>query len=247
MSQSLSPNKKALLTRSQVTWLIILGIALIFIFLLRHELEKTKRAVNSTQCSSNLVFLRVALANYHDDHGCFPPAYFADPDGKPMHSWRALILPYFGDEGIAAYQQYDFSQPWNSPKNQLLANHAVSRHFRCPSMESVAVRKAHYFAIIGKSTLWPENLSATLEESELHVSETVQLLENTELDVQWLEPKDLTLPQVIESYGNEYRLSRTSKHAAGPNFITVSGKHDHLMLLPTRNALRGMFLENDTK
>jgi len=36
----------------------------------------------------------LAVANYHDSHGQFPPPYIAEADGKPMHSWRVLILPY---------------------------------------------------------------------------------------------------------------------------------------------------------
>jgi Protein of unknown function (DUF1559) len=35
----------------------------------------------------------LTVANYHDTYGRFPPAYIADHDGRPMHSWRVLILP----------------------------------------------------------------------------------------------------------------------------------------------------------
>ena len=35
-----------------------------------------------------------------------------------MHSWRVLILPYFCMGDI--YNQYNFNEPWNGPKNRLL-------------------------------------------------------------------------------------------------------------------------------
>ena len=55
---------------------------------------------------------------YEDEHGCFPPAYVADASGRPMHSWRVLILPYLDQQQL--YDQYDFSEPWNGPNNQQL-------------------------------------------------------------------------------------------------------------------------------
>ena len=42
--------------------------------------------------------LGLAVHNYAQQYRCFPPAYIADKNGKPMHSWRVLILPYL-DQG----------------------------------------------------------------------------------------------------------------------------------------------------
>jgi len=38
----------------------------------------------------NLQRLVIAMHLYHQDYGCFPPAYVADENGTPMHSWRVL-------------------------------------------------------------------------------------------------------------------------------------------------------------
>src|SRR5437762_9103935 len=48
-------------------------------------------------CKSNLRNIGIALYAYHEDYGCFPPAFSVNADGRPMHSWRALLVPYLRD------------------------------------------------------------------------------------------------------------------------------------------------------
>jgi hypothetical protein len=36
----------------------------------------------------------LAVANYEFANGAFPPPFLADASGRPMHSWRVLILPF---------------------------------------------------------------------------------------------------------------------------------------------------------
>src|SRR4051812_23237564 len=57
-------------------------------------IKDAREAARSAQCRGNLAQLHFALHSYHEMYGCFPPAYIADSDGKPMHSWRVLILPF---------------------------------------------------------------------------------------------------------------------------------------------------------
>lgn len=81
------------------------------------------------QCANNVKQILIALHNCHDDHGSFPPAYVADESGRPIHSWRVLILPYMDRQDL--YDQYDFHEPWNSPGNrELLAT--TGNPYHCP-------------------------------------------------------------------------------------------------------------------
>jgi prepilin-type processing-associated H-X9-DG protein len=66
----------------------------------------------------NLKMISLAMHNFHTNHDRFPPAVMYGPDGKPWHSWRVLLLPYL--EEAPLYSTYDFSQPWDSPKNKAL-------------------------------------------------------------------------------------------------------------------------------
>jgi hypothetical protein len=55
------------------------------------------------------------MLNYHDMHGRLPPAVVYGEDGKPLHSWRVLILPFIEQEEL--YKQFRRNEPWNSPHN----------------------------------------------------------------------------------------------------------------------------------
>src|SRR5438034_4458712 len=43
---------------------------------------------------NNLRQLGIAMHEYHDVHGRFPPAAVYSKDGRPLYSWRVLLLPY---------------------------------------------------------------------------------------------------------------------------------------------------------
>ncbi len=64
----------------------LLGCGGLLIAMLLPATEAAREAVRRTQCNSHLRQIALALHNYHDVHGRFPPAYFADDNGKPIHS-----------------------------------------------------------------------------------------------------------------------------------------------------------------
>ena len=59
------------------------------------------------QYTNNLKLIGLALHNYHDMHPSFPPVYIADKNGKPLHSWRVLLLPLVGENDLFA--SFDFN------------------------------------------------------------------------------------------------------------------------------------------
>ena len=73
----------------------------------------------------------MAVANYHETFGSFPPAFVNGPDGTPWHSWRVLILPYLQQQKL--YESYNFAEPWNGPNNRTLAVSHFHRLARTPS------------------------------------------------------------------------------------------------------------------
>src|SRR5207253_2180467 len=58
----------------------------------------------------------VAMRDYADKNGGrLPPAALRDKAGKPLLSWRVLILPSLG--GQALYDEFHLDEPWDSPHN----------------------------------------------------------------------------------------------------------------------------------
>ncbi len=70
------------------------------------------------QSMNNLKQLGMAMHNYHDTYKRFPPAASYDASGKPLLSWRVLILPYI--EQKALYDQFKLDEPWDSEHNKKL-------------------------------------------------------------------------------------------------------------------------------
>jgi hypothetical protein len=62
-------------------------------FLLLPMVTTPHEGPRRSQCRNHLRQIGLALHNYHDKYGCLPPAYIADKNGRPLHSWRVLILP----------------------------------------------------------------------------------------------------------------------------------------------------------
>jgi hypothetical protein len=98
---------------------MLLAVPAILIGLLLPAVQKVREAAGRMQDSNNLKQLTLAMINYADDHGGqMPPAVVYDKDGKPLYSWRVLLLPYLGEDGL--YRQFHLDEPWDSPHNKQL-------------------------------------------------------------------------------------------------------------------------------
>jgi hypothetical protein len=63
--------------------------------------------------------LTLATVNYVDtNNGRLPPAVVYGPDGKPLYSWRVLLLPYLGEDNL--FRRFHLDEPWDSPNNKPL-------------------------------------------------------------------------------------------------------------------------------
>ena len=78
-----------------------------------------REAARRMASSNNLKQIGLAMINYEQANKTFPPAYKADKDGKPLLSWRVLILPYL--ESNSLYEQFHLDEPWDSAHKRLIA------------------------------------------------------------------------------------------------------------------------------
>ncbi len=125
-------------------------------------LQAARAAARRAQSMNNLKQLALAFHNYVDANDRFPPAAVIGPDGKPWHSWRVLLLPYLDQAGL--YEQYDFSQPWDSPKNREVAE-KMPALFRDPAREGPPDSFTDYAAIVGERCIFPPGL-VTMENAD---------------------------------------------------------------------------------
>ncbi|QDV27927.1 DUF1559 family PulG-like putative transporter [Aureliella helgolandensis] len=156
-------------------------------FTLLKAVQTAQRAALKMNSHSPLNQLSLALHNYHGVYGCFPPACITDARGRPMHSWRILVLPYMEERPL--YENYDFNEPWDGPNNSLLAKQ-MPRMFHSPT-EPQSSEFTNIVAISGDGTTFPSDRSTSLTDILDGPENTILLTEISESEVPWLKPQDL--------------------------------------------------------
>jgi hypothetical protein len=183
--------------------------------------EPAREAARASNCIGRLAQLRVALCNYASVHGCFPPPYLCDNSGTPVHSWRVLILPFA--EQQAAYARYDFSKPWDAAVNKRVATALSSGGagaFQCPGAQTEGTPWTNYVAVVGPNTLWAPGKCTKLAEKN---ADKILLVEIVPSDIHWMEPRDLTLEEVLRFARGEPGPTISSGHPGGINCVMGDG------------------------
>ncbi len=149
--------------------------------------RRAREAARRTQCKNNLKKIGLALHNFHDDYGSFPPAYTVDSYGRMLHSWRTLLLPYLEQEQL--YRQIDLSKPWYDPVNAA-AFDATVEVFQCRSTE---MHRNHtiYLGVNGPDCCFRDNIPAALTDIKDGTSNTLMFVEvPQDRTVPWMSPQD---------------------------------------------------------
>jgi hypothetical protein len=166
--------------------------------LLLPAVQTAREAARRAQCANNLKQIALALQNYHDVYGEFPPACITDKDGKPMHSWRVLLLPFLEQQVL--YQQYRFDEPWDGPSNRKLLSRLEWGIYQCPNKPrgaGPASQWTSYVAVVGPRTIWAGARSRKLSEIRDGPANTVMIVEYHGGPIAWTEPRDLELSEAL--------------------------------------------------
>jgi prepilin-type processing-associated H-X9-DG protein len=174
-------------------------------------------AAYRNSCSVNLKNIALALEQYHNKHHAYPPAYTVDADGRPLHSWRTLILPHL--EKRALYNSIDLSKAWDDPANAAAYQAQSPEIYRCPSAGSPENHTTYLAVVTPTSCLRPvaPRRQADIKDG---LSNTIDVIEVAPKDsVHWMAPVDADEAMVL-SLGPDSKLA----HPGGMNVAYCDGR-----------------------
>jgi len=197
-------------------FLVIVGL------LLGTAIQSARQAASANSCNCHLKQLGIALQNYHDTYKVFPPAYLADADGKPMHSWRVLLLPFLEEQELC--KRYRFDEPWDSPHNRQLADEISVTQFRCPAATGPA-NETSYVVVSDPETLFPGDRGRSIRDVRDGTSKTISIVEVANSGIHWMEPRDLTLDEALAGINPPNRSPAISSHHVGGAMVGWGDAH----------------------
>jgi prepilin-type N-terminal cleavage/methylation domain-containing protein/prepilin-type processing-associated H-X9-DG protein len=134
--------------------LVVIAIIAILIGLLLPAVQKVREAANRMSCSNNLHQIGLALHNYHDSQGNFPPVRVSNNHA----TWFVLIMPYLEQENIS--KGWVFTIPYVNQTPEF-RQYPVKTYF-CPSRRSASQSLLHQAEQVYPADVTPPpNFTAT--------------------------------------------------------------------------------------
>jgi len=195
--------------------LVVLCVIAILIALLIPATRSARPAARRAECRNNLKQIGLALHNYHDTYGSFPPAYTVDAEGHRLHSWRTLILPFIDQAPL--YNTIDLSKPWDDPVHAKARETRISG-YACPSAVG-SPAQTNYLAITTPESVFPGAESRQLADVKDDKSLTIMVIEVPAEDaVNWMSPNDADAAVLAK-----FTAESTESHTGGRHVLVVDG------------------------
>jgi hypothetical protein len=138
--------------------------------------------------SNNMKYIGLDIHNYATSMKAFPPAYIADKTGKPLLSWRVLILPFLDQQGL--YDQFHLNEPWDSEHNKKLLSQ-MPDVYKTPGNSVAGQWKTNYLAVRGKDTVISGPVPNHFSSVKDGTSKRIMIVEVTDARaVEWTRPDD---------------------------------------------------------
>ncbi|WP_422927939.1 DUF1559 domain-containing protein [Singulisphaera sp. PoT] len=183
--------------------------------------ESVQRAYHEqfgrVRCVQNLLQIGLAMHNYHATYRRFPPAYTVDAQGKPLLSWRVLLLPYLEQDSL--YKEFHLDEAWDSPHNRPLASR-MPAVYRCPGMSRRlnANEMTTYVVPRGEGTIFPGTKEVDIKAITDGTSNTILTIDAGDAHATtWTKPQDWDADAAKE-FGSLF-----GHHPEGTNFGYADG------------------------
>jgi hypothetical protein len=152
------------------------------------QLSLLREAIARSQSGKNLHNLAIALHMYHDVAGRFPPQAAYDKRGKPMLSWRVMLLPFIGQQDL--YKQFRLHEPWDSEHNKKLLPR-MPKLYASPRDEKTAKEHSTYYqGFVGKGAFFDGKTGIRFMDIPDGSSTTIMTIEASKA-VPWTKPEDI--------------------------------------------------------
>ena len=207
--------------------------------LMKPAVGAAQQAERRMQCTINLKRIVLAVHNYHDSRNGMPPLYTVDANGKPLHSWRVLLLPYLEESTL--YDKIRLDEPWDSAHNKQFHNAVVSV-YSCSNNTSCKPGKACTYSAIAGEGFAPNKSAGMMTEhtfSRLQdgTSNTLAVVEVKE-PFCWMDPTaDITLDELAKGI-NVGRAG--SFHPGGCNIALFDGSVRFISQTVTKELLKAL-------
>jgi len=195
--------------------IVVVIIAMLLPFLAEEEGVSTR-----TQSLNNLHQIGIAMHDYANNHKTFPPAVVYDQHGKPLYSWRVLLLPYLEEQALFA--QFKLDEPWDSPNNKQLLEQIPHVYITQWQRDVKEPYSTHYQVFTGGGAMFeadPQSPPLSLKQiaSADGTGKTLMVVEAAE-PVPWSKPQDLP-------YSPDQSLPRLGGlfHKKGFNVLMADG------------------------
>lgn len=159
----------------------------VLVGLLLPAVQSAREAARRMSSSNNLRQIGLSLLNYESAYKRLPGRMVKSKEGKPLLSWRVLMLPFLEENQL--YNEFHLDEPWDSEHNIKLLERmpAVYANPRVVTLPGHTV----YLAPYGENTGWPEDRFRMAQITD-GTSYTIAVVESgPEVAVPWTKPDDL--------------------------------------------------------
>jgi hypothetical protein len=162
---------------------------------LQHMLPELLKGARTTAYRNERMnqFKQIALAmlNYESAKKTYPPAASYDAHGKPLLSWRVLVLPYLDE--MELYKQFHLDEPWDSEHNRKLIAKMPQMYADPDLVIRMSIDEGHTTCVVpvGEGLVFEGREGMRLREIKDGTSNTVLVIEvEPERAVVWTKPED---------------------------------------------------------
>jgi len=223
----------------------LIGLGVLLIALGLPPVSRAREAARRTQCRNNLHQLVVALRNYEEEFGVFPPAVTYGPDGRAMHGWGVNLLPFI--EEAPLYRQYDPAKPWDDPANAEVVGTYLEQ-YQCPNADT-GNNTTSYRLVVCPGSVCGLYRSGKLEDITDSPSQTIIFVECAE-PVPWASPKAVI--DLRYGFPTSRVTHRTMNHEGGffaafadSRVIRLRDDADHMTLIGLCTKAGGEKIDED--